>query len=378
MDISYFIGLYLFFATFFYLFVHLGLRIGIKRAPQSRNSSLPFVSVIIAARNEKDTISRLLHCLSNQTYSHLEIIVVNDRSTDGTSQIIEEFQKTHSAVTRLDIVEIPDDMPPKKNALRAGINASKGEILCLTDADCFPPPSWVEELVYFFHDDVGVVAGYSPYHNSPLHDKTCGVLKKIFYQFIAYEEFRAALWSSGSIGWNLGWLCTGRNFSYRRKVYDEVNGFEQIKHSISGDDDLFLQLVRRQTDWKIRYIQSRESFVPTLPPPDFRSFVNQRTRHFSASKIFSIPMMMFFFFYHSANLLILLSPFLYVFHLLPLPILVTAVAGKLFADALLIIPHTQTFDCVIYNRSFLAMEVFYIFYNSLIGPLGIFNKFKWK
>jgi len=120
-------------------------------------------------------------------------------------------------------------MPAKKNALKAGIEASKGEILCFTDADCLPVSRWIEELVKSFKPNVGLVAGYSPYQIPNDEISKEGFFKKLFFKFIAYEEFRAAIWAAGSIGWEIGWLCTGRNLAYRRKVYDEVNGFEKLK-----------------------------------------------------------------------------------------------------------------------------------------------------
>jgi cellulose synthase/poly-beta-1,6-N-acetylglucosamine synthase-like glycosyltransferase len=362
----------------FYFTVHISLAIGIKMCKQAKSPLQPLVSIIVAARNEEKTIVSLLDCLLKQTYTNYEIIIINDRSTDGTVAIIAEFQKKNPVVKRIDISAVPDDMPAKKNALRAGIEASKGEILCFTDADCFPPPAWVQELVLQFEPEVGLVAGYSPYVIPVEKAVTNTILYNMFFKFIAYEEFRAAIWSSGAIGWNLGWLCTGRSLAYRRKVYDEVDGFEKIKQSISGDDDLFLQLVRKHTKWDIRYLKSSESFVPTLPPSDFRAFVEQRKRHFSASKIFSFPMMLFFFFYHFANLLLFLSPFLFLFDLISFSLAIESIGIKLCADAILISSSARTFSKITYGNSFIIMEALYVLYNSIIGPLGIFKKFEWK
>ena len=372
------VRLFLIFAAAFYLAVHIGLTIGLRRCKQTKSTLQPFVSVIVAARNEERTIRAVIECLSQQTYTHHEIIIINDRSTDNTAAIISDFQKKNPTITRIDIASVPSDMPAKKNALRAGIKASKGEILCFTDADCFPPPAWLAELVQQFEPEVGLVAGYSPYTIPSSETRTNEILRKMFFKFIAYEEFRAAIWSSGAIGWNLGWLCTGRNLAYRRKVYDEVGGFEKIKQSVSGDDDLFLQLVRRQTDWEIRYIKTKESFVPTVPPADFRSFVEQRKRHFSASKVFAFPMMLFFFLYHLANFLLFFSLFLFLLHLLSIPFVIVSIVTKLFADAILVFSSAHTFDGSTYCGSLIIMEVFYVLYNSLIGPLGIFKKFEWK
>ncbi len=378
MGIITIISLLLALASAFYLVVHIGLITGLKRCKQTKSSLQPFVSVIVAARNEEKTIGLVLECLLQQTYTHYEIIVVNDRSTDNTTNLIADFQKKYPVIKRIDITTVPRDMPAKKNALRAGIKVSKGEIFCFTDADCFPPPAWLKELVQQFDPEVGLVAGYSPYMIPSEKTIMNGILRKMFFKFIAYEEFRAAIWSSGAIGWNLGWLCTGRNLAYRRKVYNEVGGFEQIKQSISGDDDLFLQLVRKQTDWDIRYVKTRASFVPTIPPANFRSFIEQRKRHFSASKIFTFPMMLFFFFYHLANLLLFLSPFIFLLHKISIPIFLASIIAKLFADALLVFSSAYTFDGSTYRCSFILMEIFYVLYNSLIGPLGIFKKFEWK
>ncbi len=378
MEIFIVIKLVLLLAAAFYLAVHIGLTTGLRRCKQAKSPLQPFVSVIVAARNEEKTIERVLECLSLQTYPYYELIIINDRSTDNTAAIVADFQKENPSIKRIDITTVPSDMPTKKNALRAGINASKGEILCFTDADCFPPSTWVEELVQQFELKVGLVAGYSPYTIPSGKTITNRILRNMFFKFIAYEEFRAAIWSSGAIGWNLGWLCTGRNLAYRRKVYDEVGGFEKIKQSISGDDDLFLQLVRRQTNWKIRYVKTRESFVPTVPPADFCSFVEQRKRHFSASKVFSFPMMLFFFFYHLTNFLLFFSPFLFLFHMLSIPFVIACIVTKLFADTILFFFSARTFDASTYSRSFIIMEALYVLYNSLIGPLGIFKKFEWK
>jgi glycosyltransferase involved in cell wall biosynthesis len=150
-------------AAFFYFLVHLCLLAGIKRTKVVRSDARPRVSVIVAARNEESTLRELLRCLLRQTYPSFEIIIVNDRSTDGTAGIIADVQKENPIIQRIDIAAVASDMPAKKNALKAGIEKSGGEVLCFTDADCSPPPTWIEELVSRFEPGVGLVAGYSPY-----------------------------------------------------------------------------------------------------------------------------------------------------------------------------------------------------------------------
>jgi cellulose synthase/poly-beta-1,6-N-acetylglucosamine synthase-like glycosyltransferase len=378
MESSILISLLPILAATFYLLVHFGLAAGLKKTKNLKSKEQPFVSIIVAARNEENNLSRLIQCLLQQTYPHYEIIIVNDRSTDRTAELIAGFKKNNLNITSINITNSPDDMPPKKNALRAGITLSKGDILCFTDADCFPPPTWIKELIQSFGPQVGMVAGFSPYKILQNQSITTGFFKTLFFQFIEYEEFRAAIWSAGSIGWNLGWLCTGRNLAYRRKVYEEVGGFEKIKMSVSGDDDLFMQLVRRQTAWKIRYVQTRESFVPTLPPVGFWPFVEQRKRHFSAAKFFTFPMKLFFFLYHLSNFLIFLSPLFFLTNTLSLSVFIVCISVKMFSDFILFASAFHIFDGYFYRRSFIFMEAIYVLYNSLMGPLGLLRKFEWK
>jgi cellulose synthase/poly-beta-1,6-N-acetylglucosamine synthase-like glycosyltransferase len=359
---------------FFYAGVHCALMLGIFRLPFYLSHDKPFVSVIVAARNEEKNIDRLLNCLFAQDYNNFEIILVNDRSTDRTLEKANAFAGRSPKLKILTITEVPPDMPAKKNALASGIREAKGEILCFTDADSFPPPGWLRNIVLSFEPEIGLTAGFSPYEIP----SGSGGWKRLFYSFIAYEEFRAGIWAGGSIGWRLGWLCTGRNLAYRASVYKEAGGFESIKRSISGDDDLFLQHVRRTTRWKIHYLLNRESHVPTLPPQSFRQFVEQRKRHFSAAQFFTIPMKLFFAAYHFSNLALLCA--LPAVFLVPEHAVFFSICfGLKFAsDAMLIGLCSGKFEVDGMFPKFVWMEVLYLLYNVCIGPLGLIFSFEWK
>jgi biofilm PGA synthesis N-glycosyltransferase PgaC len=363
----------------YYCAVILSLLIGLQRIRFKKSDDWPLVSVIVAARNEEATVGPLLENLLHQTYPEYEVIVVNDRSTDRTKEIVGSFQQSHPNLRRIDIESTSTHMPAKKNALANGIAASKGEILCFTDADCLPPPGWIAGLVSAFDEGVGLVAGFSPYDASLLKNqpKTAPSLKRLLYRFIEYEEFKGAVWSAGAIGLQKGWLCTGRSLAYRRSVYDQVGGFEKIKHSVSGDDDLFLQLVRRETSWKIRYVTDAQSFVPTPPPATIGAFIRQRTRHFSAGKYFPPSMKTFFFLFHAANLALLAGAVAYLLFGGPtLPLLLFG--AKLIVDLLLFSFAAPIFHQLRLGTFFLFGEILYVLYNTLIGPLGFLKPFEWK
>jgi cellulose synthase/poly-beta-1,6-N-acetylglucosamine synthase-like glycosyltransferase len=361
-----------------YALVILALIVGIRRLHKPSFTGKPLVSVIVAARNEESNIQVLLDCLTHQDYPEYEIIIVNDRSADRTPAIIEQSRQRNSKIHRIDITSSNPEMPSKKYALAQGIAGSKGEILVFTDADCLPPTTWLTTMVQGFERNVGLVAGYSPYSlkRKPA-TREPSPLTTLFLNFIRYEEFKGATWSAGSIGLNRGWLCTGRSLAYRRAVYDEVGGFEDIKYSVSGDDDLFLQMVRRKTTWQIRYVTSPGSHVPTWAPLSLRDFVEQRIRHFSAGKYFSFPMKLFFFLFHFANLMILLS-LLGGIVLGPSVVSLWPYIIKCIFDSMLFLTAAPVFKETRFGPLFLLMEFLVIFYNSLIGPLGFVKKFEWK
>jgi len=354
-----------------YIVVNILLAIGVLKGARCRATATPFVSVIVAARNEEAHIGELVEHLRKQDYRHYEVIIVDDRSTDQTGHLLKTAAHNFSRLRIISVTEPSTMMPAKKHALECGIRASNGEILLFTDADCLPPERWISSVVRCFGESTGLVAGYSPFREN-LKARIGGVL----FGFIRYEELRAAIWTAGSIWWRLGWLCTGRNLAYRRSVWDEVGGFEQIKHSISGDDDLFLQLVRRTTAWKIRYVSTNDSHMPSAPPSSFGDFVNQRTRHFSAGKFFTFPMKAFFSAYHGANLLLYAGLVVGLFT--ENPLLVGAFEAKLAADFFLMGAGLKIDNSPVQFLASPLMEFLYLCYNLAMGPLGMRGSFRWK
>lgn len=125
------------------------LTVVISESSPSNIEKLPKISVIVPARNEARNIRRCLVALDSQTYPNLEVIVVDDRSTDKTPDILSEFvadaqSLTHGGETpSLRIVkgrELPAGWAGKPHALDQGYAVSQGEWLCFIDADTFASP----------------------------------------------------------------------------------------------------------------------------------------------------------------------------------------------------------------------------------------------
>lgn len=346
-----------------YIILHWMLWNGSKRLFRPNHQGpLHALSVIVAARNEEKNIGSLLDSLTSLQYptEKFEIIIVNDRSTDSTADVVESFRKTNSQIRLITIETNTSEMPHKKNALRAGITEAKFEILVFTDADCVVGKEWLRSISDAFTEETGVVAGYSPYHAGSSS------------AFLRYEENKNSLTAAFAVGSGHAYMCTGRNFAYRKKVYKEVNGFERIKQSISGDDDLFLQVVQRVTEWKIRYMTAAESFVRTIPPDSFRQFVNQRTRHVSASSYYPRTIQTGYGIMHLFHLAIITALFISPFYGL------VALMVKLNVDGAFIAYGKKIFGEEFTLSDFVRSELLLVLYTFLIAPLGLIRTFDWK
>jgi glycosyltransferase involved in cell wall biosynthesis len=110
------------------------------RAPRLRSfdASLdhwPLVSVVIAARNEERNVGEALQSVLRLDYSNLEVVFVNDRSTDRTGEIVRDIAHHDPRLRVIEIAELPNGWLGKNHALHRGAAESSGEILLFTDAD---------------------------------------------------------------------------------------------------------------------------------------------------------------------------------------------------------------------------------------------------
>ncbi len=246
---------------------------------RKRSFKKRLVSVIIANRNEEATLTRLLTLLVNQTYPNdlFEVIIANDGSDDRSEEILISFADKYSFIRYFNVVNRDQAISPKKNALTQAIARSKGEILLLTDADCFPKSTWIESMVQAFTDDVSMVAGYSA---TEIDWKKASFVQK----FEHIDLLCLYIGLAGGFALGKQFTAIGQNLAYTREAYDRVGGFTKINHLISGDDCNFLQLVRKE-GMKIKFNFSEDSFVKTKPILSWKKLFNQHSRWFSNMKL---------------------------------------------------------------------------------------------
>jgi hypothetical protein len=117
-------------------------------SPES-GASLPSVSVIVPALNEEEDIRSALQSLLDLDYAPIEIIVLNDRSTDSTGDILDEMAASHPRLHVVHIEHLPKGWLGKNHALYCGAQKASGEYLLFSDADVVMEPSTLKRAVRF-------------------------------------------------------------------------------------------------------------------------------------------------------------------------------------------------------------------------------------
>ena len=333
--------------------------------PISNSVTLPFVSIIIAARNEETNLPPLINDLIKQEYplGKFEIIIVNDRSNDSTQKILDEVSENYSFIKNIKIDKISKEMTPKKHAIDLGIKESKGEVIIATDADCRVGPLWVASMTYNLINKNGVIIGYSE-----INDK-----KETFFEKYQKLDFLAIITANaGAAGWNHYWSGTGQNLAYFKKDYLEIGGFEPVKDQISGDDMYLVQAISNLKNGHVNI--DPNSHVKTKAMSSIKDFINQRIRWSSNSKSNFKNTPIFFMFLAISffeNSLILFSIVLFKKGFVMWGI-------KAFFDGIVILFGARLFEKPFDVRTYFFWAILQPLYIPFIGALGLFNKFSWK
>ncbi len=247
---------------------------GLRTRRRALSTAQPSVSVLVAARDEEPNLPRLLESLATQDYPSdlCEFVIVDDASTDRSSEIIADWSRRDPRFNLLKLAESERrTIGPKKRALSAGLEISRGEIIMVTDADCAVPTGWIREIVRRFDADTDAVCGLIRFHPHP----------SFWSRLAAFESAVNAILNAAVIGLGGALSCAGANFAYRREAFQKAGGFDTDSRSFSGDDDLLLQRMKSQ-GLRIRVCDSPDAVIETAAPPDAESYWRRKRRHLSA------------------------------------------------------------------------------------------------
>ena len=222
----------------------------------------PFLSVVVAAKNESGQIAKLIHSLQNQKLKSdcFEVILVNDHSTDQTAEIIESAIRTLPHFRLINSV-----LPGKKAALRQGISIAKGEIIVTTDADCIHHEQWLSSM-----------ANYQSTHNTDLIIAPVSmVAQKSYLQHLFELEFLALQLTTAASALNgQPIMCNAANMAIRKSHYGQTN----LKDEYASGDDMFLLIHLKKENANIRFLKNNHALVTTSVPSTLIAYLKQRSR----------------------------------------------------------------------------------------------------
>jgi 1,2-diacylglycerol 3-beta-glucosyltransferase len=325
----------------------------------------PTISVVVAARNEEDSIHRSLESLANLDYpvDKLEVVLVDDQSMDRTHEIMQSAARRNGHFKVVSVTGQEGHLRGKANAIAIGIDHSHGEIIFLTDADCVVPRSWIKAMLNEYDESTGLVASYTLLDsNSPF--KAMQSLDWAFLHTLA----------AGGVGLRRPLSCFGNNLTFRRRAYDEVGGYRNVPFSVTEDFALFTAIIRRAT-WKYGYLVSSESLVMSLPCRTLRELLRQKKRWVVGGldmKVKGIVLMALGF---CVNTLLLLVPILGS----SLVSVLVVWLPKVLIDALILAIPLRRIRSLSFMKYFPAFEVYYFLY-ILALPFFAFSgrKVNWK
>ena len=323
----------------------------------------PAVSVVIAAQNEENNLPDLIQDLVNQEYplDKLEVIIVDDRSTDSTAKILIEAAENFAIVKYIRVEQLSTEMTPKKHALTLGIEMAKGDVILTTDADCRVGKLWVSSMAYSVVQQDGISIGYS---------KVAG---ESFFERIQMLDFLGIITANvGAGGWGHFWSGTGQNLAYKKIDFEAIGGFESVKDRISGDDMYLVQSISKLKSGMINI--DANSFVTTAAVPTFPGFINQRIRWSSNSKNNALKNHLFFAFLSSAflcNSTLLLS-FLFGYSWL------FAFSLKFILEGSAVFLGGKLFNTKVNPIVYVVWALAQPIYIPVVGLMGLQNRYTWK
>ncbi|MDQ3555714.1 MAG: glycosyltransferase [Gemmatimonadota bacterium] len=128
------------------------LLVALRTVPAIDDADAPSLSVVIAARDEARNIEAALRSVLAQAYPRLEVVVVDDRSTDGTGEILDRVAREDGRLRVIHVRELPPGWLGKNHALQRGAEAAGGELILFTDADVVLDPTALARAVRYLRE----------------------------------------------------------------------------------------------------------------------------------------------------------------------------------------------------------------------------------
>jgi Glycosyl transferase family 2 len=231
------------------------------------------ISIIVCAHDEHQNLQELLPLLLTQAYDQFEVLIVNDRSNDGTLDWLLAETKKHERLKMVNVEHKPEHINGKKYGITLAVRAAQYEWLVFTDADCRPASAqWLKAMSNSFSESTQFVLGVSSYSKQ----------KSWLNLFIRFEAVVTAFQYIGFALCQLPYMGVGRNLCYRKSLFMNTKGFSDVLSITGGDDDLFVNKHANKTNTQVAI--APEALVHSIPKITWGDFFQQKIRHLAVGK----------------------------------------------------------------------------------------------
>jgi len=241
-----------------------------KRTITHTLQGTPLVSVILPAYNEEIGIIATVKTLLASSYRNIELVIVNDGSTDNSDQVIRAFVAQYNAILAyvgdaIQIRYIYKQNEGKGAALNTGIQVSHGDIIVCIDADCLLTKNCILHFVLAMQDPtIQAVCGNIKVGN---RNTFLGQIQMVEYALSFYSRQTDAI--LGTL-----YVISGAGGAYRRSVFDQVGLYNP--HLRGGGEDVDLSIRVQQAGMHIGF--APEAIVYTEVPITLCGLLKQRIR----------------------------------------------------------------------------------------------------
>jgi cellulose synthase/poly-beta-1,6-N-acetylglucosamine synthase-like glycosyltransferase len=224
----------------------------------SKNNIAPKLSMLVPAKDEGEAIGDALESKLNCGYPVLQVVAINDRSTDNTGEIMARVKQKFSSLTTVHIEQLPDGWLGKMHALHVGLQASDGDWVLLSDADVHLAPGTLESLVaYAEREQLDMVAVFPAMRQATVAVDACiaGMLRTL--------SISARIWNANDDQSKRG-LGVGAFNLVRREWLRKTNALTLLRMEIA--DDVALGALMRQSGAKTRFFAGQSAVSLTFQP----------------------------------------------------------------------------------------------------------------
>ncbi|WP_170145279.1 glycosyltransferase [Ammoniphilus oxalaticus] len=246
----------------------------------------PFVSVIIAAKDEAPSIAQTMKRLLAQQYGKMELIVVNDRSTDQTGLIAEQTAAQATSGMAIKIIHIdhlPNGWLGKNNALQTGYKQARGDYLLFTDADARFHPDTIRSAISYTLDHQLDHLTLAPFM------KARGFWLRGFVHYFMFSLSMVKWpWLPNNDRQRKSGYGIGAFNLLSRNAYEQIGKHEAI--AMRPDDDLQLGAKVKQAGLKQRFLVGKQ-LLEVEWYPSLRDAIVGLEKNMFAGLRYSIPLL---------------------------------------------------------------------------------------